>query len=98
SLLPGENDRHLLYLVNHGGREAIEVFEIDMTADRRAVAWVGAILQAPTVWGNAVAALPDGGIVATNSLDLTDSTAFDRVYAGKVTGSLMEWHPGQGWH
>ena len=98
ALRPGENGRHLLYLVNHGQREAIEVFEIDATADRPAVAWIGAIMQAPTVWGNAVAALPEGGIVATNYLDLTDSTAFDRVYAGKVTGSLMEWQAGEGWH
>lgn len=98
ALRPVDERRHLLYLVNHGQREAIEVFEIEMTADRPAVAWIGAITQAPGVWGNAVAAMPDGGIVATNYLDLNDATAFDRVYAGKVTGSLMEWHPGEGWH
>ena len=97
ALRPGDGDVHTLYLVNHGQRESIEVFEVDTTADRPAVRWIGAILQAPGVWGNAVAPLPDGGIVATNYLDLADPTAFDKVYAGKITGSLMEWHAGQGW-
>ena len=93
-LRPGEGDVHTLYVVNHGGREAIEVFEV--TAEPT-VTWIGAIVQDTNVWGNAVAALPDGGIVVTNYLDLTDTEAFDKVYKGQVTGNLKEWHPGVGW-
>ena len=68
---------HTLYVVNHGGREAIEVFEI---TSEPTVTWIGAIVQDTNVWGNAVAALPDGGVVVTNYLDLTDTEAFDKVY------------------
>jgi WD40 repeat protein len=97
SLRPGSDGIHTLYVVNHGGREAIEVFEVDATEDHPSVSWVGAVLQDTNVWGNAVAHLPDGGIVATNYLSLVDPAAFDKVYSGLVTGNLKEWHPGGGW-
>jgi hypothetical protein len=95
-LRPG-GDTHTLYLVNHGSREAVEVFEVDVSGDRPRLTWVGAIPQAPGVWGNAVAALPDDGIVVTNYLDLGDPDAFAKVFAGEVTGNLKEWFPGKGW-
>src|SRR3954470_4294535 len=97
ALRPGDGDVHELYLVNHGGREAIEVFEVDASHDKPAVAWIGAVAQDDTVWGNAVAPVPGGGLVATNYLDLTDPNAFDKVYAAKITGNLKEWHPDTGW-
>ncbi len=96
-LRPGEDGVHTLYLVNHGGREAIEVFEVDARGDEPAVAWIGAIIQHPGVWGNAVAPLPDGGIVVTNYLDLNDPNAFDKVYAAEITGNIKEWHADRGW-
>ena len=94
-LRPGDGDLHTLFVVNHGGREAIEVFEIDATGPT--VTWIGAIVQDTNVWGNAVVALPDGGVVVTNYLDLTDTEAFDKVFGGRPTGNLKEWHAGTGW-
>jgi hypothetical protein len=88
---------HTLFVVNHGGREAIEVFAVDARHDRPALAWIGAVPQAQWVTGNAVAPLADGGLVATNFMHLTDPAAIDLVLAGEVSGSVMEWHPGQGW-
>jgi len=97
ALRPGDDGVHTLYVVNHGGREAIEVFAVDARGEAPELTWVGGVLQDENVWGNACAPLPDGGIVATNYLDLTDAEAFDKVYAGRVTGNLKEWHAGEGW-
>lgn len=97
ALREGRDGVHTLYVVNHGNRESIEVFTVGATDQTLDVTWVGAVIQAPGVWGNAVVALPDGGIAATNYLDLRDPNAFDKVYAGEVTGNLKEWHVGQGW-
>jgi hypothetical protein len=97
ALRPGDDGVHTLYLVNHGGREAIEVFEVDARPDRPKVAWIGAILQAPGVCGNAVAPLPDGGIVSTEFMNFGDPEAYDKLYAGADSGNIKEWHPGRGW-
>lgn len=94
----GATGVHELYVVNHGV-DAIEVFEIDASdADAApSCTWIGTIKAPEGVWGNAVAPLPDGGIVATNYLDQRDPDAFDKVFKGEVTGNLQEWHPGTGW-
>ena len=88
---------HTLYVVNHGGRSAIEVFEIDVTGPIPRATWVGVILHEKGVLGNAVAPLPDGGIVATNFMSTDDPAAFDTVLAGGVTGNVKEWRAGAGW-
>ena len=57
-----------LHVVYHGERESIEVFNLDVGSGQRpVVTWVGcAVAPGPAVF-NAVAALPGGGLVATNS-------------------------------
>lgn len=97
SLRVGERGVHRLYVVNHGGREAIELFDVDTRPEVPAIAWVGAVLQQDGVWGNAVAALPEGGFAATNYLDQNDPDAFEKVYAGLPTGNVKEWHESAGW-
>jgi hypothetical protein len=97
ALRPGTDGHHTLYLVNHGGREAIEVFDVDATVEPPTLTWLGAIVQDDGVLGNAVAVLPDNALVATKFLDLGDETATAKISAGEVTGSLKEWQPGMGW-
>ena len=55
SLRPGRNDIHTLYVVRHGAREAIEVFEVDARGGVPVVVWVGCVEGArrrdlPTRW------------------------------------------------
>jgi hypothetical protein len=105
NLRAGTEGVHTLYVVSRGYYQAspvtrpetIEIFSVDARGGRPTFTWVGAIPQAPKVWGNAVAPLPDGGLAATNYLDLDDPDAFDKVYAGEVTGNLKEWHLDSGW-
>ena len=40
-LEPGSGGLHTLYVVHHGFRESIEVFELDARADAPALTWIG---------------------------------------------------------
>jgi hypothetical protein len=93
----GRNGVHTMYVVHHGFRESIEVFEIDAKPRTPALTWVGCILTPDTAIFNAVAPLPDGGLVATNPYRRGDPDANKRSLAGLDTGEVMEWHQGDGW-
>ena len=79
----GDDGVHTLYVVRHGARESVEVFEIDARGEAPAATWVGCAVAPDGIGLNSVSALPDGGFVATN---------FQR-----STGELWEWRPGAGW-
>ena len=82
-LRPGADGVHTLYVVRHGDREAIEVFEVDARGDSPAFTWVGCAVAPEGVRLNSVAALPDGAFVAT--------------HFRPDGGELWEWQPGAGW-
>jgi hypothetical protein len=83
SLRPGDNTTHTLYVVRHGEREAIEVFEVDVGAASPTLVWIGCVVAPEGVSINSVAALPGGGFVITNFQ--------------MAAGELWEWQPGEGW-
>jgi hypothetical protein len=58
---------HNLYVVNHGGRESIEVFRVTMTAQAPRIEWIGCIMTPDTAMPNAVAARSDGSLVMSAS-------------------------------
>ena len=83
SLRPGSDSTHTLYVVRHGAREAIEVFEVDAGGASPTLTWVGCVVAPESVGLNSVVALPDGGFAVTN-FQLT-------------AGELWEWQPAAGW-
>ena len=84
TLREGQSDVHTLYVVGHGDREAIEVFDLTVQGATPSLRWVGCIISPEgTQRINSISAVPGGSLVATN---------FDR--AG---GELWEWHPDSGW-
>lgn len=83
SLRLGTGDSHTLYVVGHGGREAVEVFRLDTGGASPTLTWVGCVVAPETVGLNSVAALPDGGFAVTN-FQFTE-------------GELWEWQPTAGW-
>jgi hypothetical protein len=92
SLRPAQSGRYTLYATNHGGRESIEVFELDARATTPTVNWIGCVLM-PNNWAaNSVAVFKDGAIVAT-VLVLPGKT-FEDVWAGRNTGLVVMWTPG----
>ncbi len=80
-LTPGSGSVHRLYVVHHGSRESIEVFEVDARASRPTLTWVGCAVAPEPVGFNSVVALPGGGLVATSP----------------ATGDVWEWHADTGW-
>ena len=80
-LTAGADGVHMLYVVHHGFRESIEVFEVDARATRPALTWVGCAVTPEPLGLNSVVALPDGGFAATSPR----------------TGDVWEWQTGAGW-
>ncbi len=66
-LAPGQDAIHTLYVVHHGTRESVEVFEIDARATPPVLTWVGCAVAPEALGLNAVVALPEGGFAATRS-------------------------------
>jgi hypothetical protein len=95
---PGDGPIYKLFVVAHGAREAIEVFEIDMSDSPPAVTWIGCAIAPEPIGLNSVRGLPDGGFVTTNFLP-RDSTPDEtqRMREGESNGELWEWHTASGW-
>jgi hypothetical protein len=97
-LQPGTGPLHTLYVVGHGTRESIEVFELDTRPATPVVTWIGCAVAPDPIGLNSVRGLPDGGFIATNFLarDISPE-ARERMLDGEKNGELWEWHTGTGW-
>ena len=96
-LAPRRDGRLALYVVNHGGRESVELFEV-LTGDAVALAWRGCAPAPPESSLNDVAGLPDGGFVTTHMFDRSTGRlrlAFAYLF-GRDTGYVLEWQPAGG--
>jgi DNA-binding beta-propeller fold protein YncE len=96
-LTPPENNRAVLYVVNHGGRESVEAFDVDLSKAQPALTWTGCVVAPPKFWPDAVASLPDGGMIVTSLWDPTDPHRVDKLSKGETVGALDEWQQGKGW-
>jgi hypothetical protein len=86
-----------VYLVNHGGRQSIEVFRLRMGPKGPALKWIGCEVLPDRGSGNGVAPLPGGGFVASKFQEAGDEGAFGKMSALKPTGAVYAWAPGKGW-
>jgi hypothetical protein len=93
-LQEGRNSVHKLYVVVHGGREAVEVFELDAKPQTPTLTWIGCAVAPDPIGLNSVRALPDGGFIATNFLPRNRQMA--ALQKGEVNGELWEWHTASG--
>jgi hypothetical protein len=80
-----------LYVVHHGSRESIEIFNLDVPSGKRPlVTWVGCAVYPNGALGNAVAPLPDGGFVVTKFGDRLDSWKVPvNVFTREIFGDPM---------
>ena len=95
-LRPGPRGVHMLYAANHGDRRAIEMFRIDSRGPRPRLRWLGCAVMPPGTLPNAVAPLPDGGLLVSSFYDPTDKASWARMARGEDTGRVLEWRPGKG--
>ncbi len=87
-----------LLVVNHGGRESIELFEVDDTPGAPGLAWRGCVVAPEGSFLNDVAALPDGGFVTTHMFAKGGTTLpILKSLLGLSTGWVLEWHADSGW-
>ena len=93
SLAKRRNGTWALYVVNHGGRQSIEMFELKPAAGSWALVWHGCEVAAHDY--NDVAILPDGGFVGTYPTGLSSGGA-GGPFGGAVTGYVARWTPGKG--
>lgn len=92
SLREYEAGRFDLYVTSHGAREAIEIFDLDMSGEDPALTWRGCVVLPDNTFANSVAILADGGFVTTKMMD--PSEGFTPINNGEISGLVYEWHPG----
>jgi hypothetical protein len=94
-----------VYQVNHaaehgsrtGGRESVEVFEIDLMASGPSLRWRGAVLGPAWLGGNDLCALPEGGFAVTNFC-YPGPDAGKMGASGGICGNVLEWrNRDEGW-
>ncbi|MCP4122850.1 MAG: hypothetical protein GY751_13950, partial [Bacteroidetes bacterium] len=88
----GTDGHSKLYVVGHGEREAIEVFDVDANGDVPVLTWIGCIMTPDSMQANSVASFADGSLVVT--IPLHTGILISEAFAGKPTGAVYEWSPG----
>jgi hypothetical protein len=95
---PGDGPVYKLFVVGHGARESIEVFQVDTAPAMPAVTWIGCVIAPDPIGLNSVRGLPDGGFITTNFLPRGGTReATQRMLGGERNGELWEWHTASGW-
>ncbi len=98
-LLEREDGSHQLLVVNHGGRESVEFFELARNdAEQWHLTWRGCALPPGDPFINDVAALNDGGFVVTHMWDkgMPFENVAEKLLAGEKIGWAYEWQPATG--
>ncbi len=106
SLKQRTDTRWQIAVVNHGGGERIDLFELldYQTGGNPRIEWRGCVVPAAEVFPNDVAVLKDGGIVASHMYDNTTTELFGfsinvwKAMLGFNTGHVWEWHQSSGFH
>ncbi len=97
-----EDGRWQLLVVNHGGRESVEFFEVIGSPDGedgvKSLAWRGCAKASPEAFLNDTVALPDGGFLVTHMWKKSDSFFGTLLSAMgfKGQGHIYSWRPGEG--
>ncbi len=101
----GKGGLHTLYVVHHGSRESVEVFELDVRGSAPRTTWTGCIPAPPDAGFNGLAVLPDNGVAVT-SFTRRSMGGFrgekgkitrERLTKGENVSEIWEWLPGKEW-
>jgi hypothetical protein len=92
---PGNGPTHKLFVVGHGARESIEVFNVDTRGAAPVLTWIGCAIAPDPIGLNSVRGLPDGGFITTNFLPRNQQ--FQAMMNGGKNGEIWEWSTAGGW-
>lgn len=85
-------DAGRLYVVNHGGRESVEVFAINAENNARpTLSWQGCVMAPHSAWFDAVAGLSNNQMIISSLWDPGDTQRNPKLKAGKPVGGLYRW-------
>jgi hypothetical protein len=97
-VVPGNGPVYKLFVVGHGAREAIEVFDVNTSGAMPVATWIGCVVAPDPIGLNSVRGLADGGFITTNFLPRGGTPATtQRMLGGETNGELWEWHTASGW-
>ena len=93
-----EDGRYGFYVVNHGGRESVEFFELLGGPGKWSLSWRGCVAPRGDPLLNDVAALPGGRIAVTHMWDKSTWTIVmaSKLLLGIDTGWVWIWSPEDG--
>jgi hypothetical protein len=109
SLLKRSGGAVQVFVVNHGGRESIEMFELKQIGATWDLIWHGCVVSTQAY--NDVAAQPDGGFIATHptalqppppppgqakSQEKGKQGPANNLFNGQPSGYVSRWIPGKG--
>ncbi len=81
-----------LYVVNHGGRQSIEMYELKKAAGAWELAWHGCVVSEKEF--NDLAVTADGGFIASHPTALM-TPGRGNVLSGEPSGYVVRWTPGK---
>lgn len=84
--LQEDQGKNTLLVVNHGGRESIEIFDVSLEGPAPALTWKGCAIYPEGKVGNSVAAYGDKQFLTTVPQDV-----------GLAGGGVYAWAPETGW-
>ncbi|NQX88035.1 MAG: hypothetical protein HRT77_05180 [Halioglobus sp.] len=91
-----EDGRWRYLVVNHGEREAIELFELLPAGTDTQLIWRGCVIAGPDTLMNDVVGLTNGDIIYTRMFNPSDSLAVAKSALGIATGELWRWNAKKG--
>lgn len=109
----GEDGAYRLFVVNHGGRESIEIFDVAVGGNDVALRWSGCVLTPDNTITNSVAGKQDGSLVLSASVNadrpvpsfhamglaITNGQATPEEIAADLPheGAVYTWSRANGW-
>jgi hypothetical protein len=93
SLRPLGDDRWRLLVVNHGGREAIELFDVWLADGEPQITWRGCLPMLAGQVANSVTSFSDGTVLVT--VLTRPGTTIGDFMLGRSTGAVWQWRPGE---
>lgn len=92
-------NQYRLFVINHGSKETIEVFDVDISSGKVQITWCKSIALPATVWANGIVVAPGKKemIFVTSMYDPSDKRFIDEFQKGEPTGKVWKWTSDQGW-
>lgn len=96
-LVRRDDGRLALFVVQHFGREAIELFEVTGGGRDWKLAWKGCVLAPPDASLNEVVGFPNGDFYTTKMASLSGASDFTEAIPTEPTGNAFAWSAGTGY-